>query len=57
MRWFEYAVQVTFVVAVGTGFLSYFLPDAPWYHWVGLAFLAAVFIRGAMNIEVDRDDH
>ena len=54
---FGWAVQVTFVVAFGTGFLSYFLPNAPWYHWVGLAFLAAMFIRGAMNIKVDRDGH
>ena len=58
MHWFfEWAVQLTFVVAVGTAFLSYFLPDAPWYHWVGLAFLAAAFIRGAMHIGADSDDH
>ena len=50
INWFAYAVQVVCVVAVGTGILSYFLPDTPWYHWVGLSFLAAVFIRSAMNI-------
>ena len=56
MRWFGWLVQLTFVVAFGTAFLAYFLPEAPWYHWVGLALLAAVFIRSAMHIGLN-DDH
>ena len=54
--WVSWIVQVAFVCGIGTAFLSYFLPDAPWWHWVGLAALAGFFIRASMHIGFGGDD-
>ena len=51
-----WVVQAVFVVAIGTAILAYFLPAAPWWHWVGLAFLAGIFIRASMHMGVSDDD-
>ena len=53
MTWMAWVINVAVAVAAGTAFLKFFLPNAPWYHLAGLAFLAAFFIRVTMNIGKD----